>query len=76
MCPCRKTGPELQPHGSYVGRRHRPTSEQKVGQSKVKAGSEVEGGIGYWLGVTWLMSLSDEDATCTNLLLWGETSTI
>ena len=42
-----------------------------MGQNRVKAGGEVEGGIGYWLSVTWAMSLSDEDATCTDLSLWG-----
>lgn len=48
-----------------------------MGQNGVKAGGEVEEGIGYWLSVTWVISLSDEDATCTtDLLLWGETSTI
>lgn len=47
-----------------------------MGQNGVKAGGEVEGGIGYWLSVTWATSLSDEDATCTDLSLWGETSTI
>lgn len=31
-------------------------------------------GTGYWLGVTCLMTLN-EDAICTHLLRWGETST-
>lgn len=46
-----------------------------LNKKEVKAGDEVKERIGYWLGVTWLMSLSDEDAVCTDLH-WGETSII
>lgn len=36
----------------------------------------MEGGIDSWLYVTCLKGLVDEDATCTNLLLWGQISSI
>lgn len=43
---------DIQPHGSYVGRRDHTMFELKLGQDGVKAGGEVQGGFGYQVSVT------------------------
>lgn len=41
-----------QPHGSYVGRKDQTMFELKLGQKRVKAGGEGQGGFGYQVSVT------------------------
>lgn len=64
-----------------LGLSHSPTAATWAGgtgpclsKKWAKAGSKLavrwRGGISYWLGVTWSMRLN-QDATCTDLLLWG-----